>query len=119
MGYPRQSIPQSKSGWTPGDQPVIRPPQSLKYLFDTRGWLVIPGVITEDEIVEMRSRNGMDILLRSDLTSAVDQWSHCFRRLTVPCGSMAKTRQRQGQDRNGRGLGNECAEPRIAYRLPQ
>ena len=56
MGYPRQSIPQSKSGWTPGDQPVIRPPQSLKYLFDTRGWLVIPGVMTEDEIVELKKR---------------------------------------------------------------
>ena len=37
------------------DLPVIRPTQQQKYLFDTRGWLVIPGVLTEDEIVEMRS----------------------------------------------------------------
>ncbi|MCZ6676457.1 MAG: phytanoyl-CoA dioxygenase family protein [Candidatus Poribacteria bacterium] len=35
-------------------KPVIELTQEQKYLFDTRGWLVIPGVLTDDETEEMR-----------------------------------------------------------------
>jgi hypothetical protein len=35
-------------------KPVIELTQEQKYIFDTRGWLVIPGVLTGDEIEEMR-----------------------------------------------------------------
>jgi len=35
-------------------QPVIALTQEQKYLFDTRGWLLIPGVLAEDEVAEMR-----------------------------------------------------------------
>ena len=34
---------------------VIDPTAEQKYLFDTRGWLVIPAVLTADEIEEMRA----------------------------------------------------------------
>lgn len=33
---------------------VLRPTQEQKYLLDSRGWLLIPGVLTEDELAEMR-----------------------------------------------------------------
>lgn len=35
-------------------KPVIDLTQEQKYLFDARGWLVIPGVLTDDEIQDMR-----------------------------------------------------------------
>ena len=35
-------------------KPVIEPTHEQKYVFDTDGWLVIPGVLTDDEIEEMR-----------------------------------------------------------------
>ena len=34
--------------------PVVNLTQEQKYLFDTRGWLLIPGVLTKDETEEMR-----------------------------------------------------------------
>lgn len=36
-------------------QPVVALTQEQKYLFDTRGWLLIPGVLEENEIEEMRT----------------------------------------------------------------
>ena len=34
--------------------PVVNLTQEQKYLFDTRGWLLIPGLLTEEETEEMR-----------------------------------------------------------------
>ncbi len=35
-------------------EPVVEPTQEQKYVFDLRGWLLIPGVLNEDEVAEMR-----------------------------------------------------------------
>ena len=35
-------------------EPVIELTQEQKYLFDLRGWLLIPGVLNADEVAEMR-----------------------------------------------------------------
>nr|HMN31148.1 phytanoyl-CoA dioxygenase family protein [Caldilineaceae bacterium] len=35
-------------------KPVVELTQEQKYLFDTRGWLLIPGVLSSDEVKEMR-----------------------------------------------------------------
>ena len=35
-------------------EPVVEPTQEQKYIFDTRGWLLLPGVLGEDEVEEMR-----------------------------------------------------------------
>lgn len=35
-------------------RPVVELTQAQKYLFDTRGWLLIPGVLSEAEVTEMR-----------------------------------------------------------------
>lgn len=35
-------------------KPVIEPTQEQKYTFDARGWLLIPGVLTDDDLQEMR-----------------------------------------------------------------
>ncbi len=35
-------------------EPVIALTQEQKYLFDTRGWLLVPGVLADDEIEAMR-----------------------------------------------------------------
>ena len=34
--------------------PVVPPTQEQKYLFDMRGWLLIPGVLSGDELAEMQ-----------------------------------------------------------------
>ncbi|MBV7335462.1 hypothetical protein KFU94_45915 [Chloroflexi bacterium TSY] len=34
--------------------PVVELTQEQKYLFDMRGWLLIPGVLNDDEVKEMR-----------------------------------------------------------------
>ncbi len=34
---------------------VVPPTQEQKYLFDMRGWLLVPGVLSEDELVEMQA----------------------------------------------------------------
>src|SRR5690349_21009495 len=40
---------------TNGDgKPVIELTQEHKYIFDLRGWLLIPGVLSKDEVAEMR-----------------------------------------------------------------
>ena len=36
-------------------KPVIDPTPEQRYLFDTQGWLLIPGLLSEDEIEEMRA----------------------------------------------------------------
>ena len=33
---------------------VIEPTDEQKYLFDTHGWMLIPSLLTQDEIEEMR-----------------------------------------------------------------
>ena len=35
-------------------EPVIAPTQEEKYLFDARGWLLFPGVLSDDDIRDMR-----------------------------------------------------------------
>ena len=35
-------------------KPAIEFTEEQKYIFDTRGWIAIPDVLTHDEIVEMR-----------------------------------------------------------------
>ena len=35
-------------------KPVIDPTPEQRYLFDTQGWLLIPGLLSEDEVEEMR-----------------------------------------------------------------
>ena len=35
-------------------KPVVEPTEEQKYIFDTQGWLLIPGVLIDDEIEEMR-----------------------------------------------------------------
>ena len=35
-------------------QPVVDLTAEQKYLFDLRGWLLIPGVLSADEVAEMR-----------------------------------------------------------------
>ena len=34
--------------------PVVTPTQEQKYLFDMRGWLLVPGVLSGDELAEMQ-----------------------------------------------------------------
>ena len=34
--------------------PVVEPTQEQKYLFDMRGWLLVPGVLSGDELAEMQ-----------------------------------------------------------------
>ena len=34
--------------------PVVAPTQEQKYLFDMRGWLLVPGVLSGDELAEMQ-----------------------------------------------------------------
>ena len=34
--------------------PAVPFTEDQRYLFDTRGWLAVPGVLSEDDIVEMR-----------------------------------------------------------------
>jgi len=34
--------------------PVVDPTPEQKYLFDTQGWLLVPGLLNEDEVAEMR-----------------------------------------------------------------
>jgi hypothetical protein len=36
-------------------QPVIDPTDEQKYVFDMRGWVLFPGVLSEDEIAEIRA----------------------------------------------------------------
>ena len=36
-------------------QAVVPLTEEQKYLFDARGWLLIPGVLSEDEVEEMRA----------------------------------------------------------------
>ncbi|MEE3259816.1 MAG: phytanoyl-CoA dioxygenase family protein [Candidatus Latescibacterota bacterium] len=36
-------------------EPVVELTQEQKYLFDTRGWLLVPGVLAEDEVEAMRA----------------------------------------------------------------
>ena len=36
-------------------KPVIDPTPEQRYLFDTQGWLLIPGLLSEDEVEEMRA----------------------------------------------------------------
>jgi hypothetical protein len=35
-------------------EPVIDPTPAQKYLFDTQGWLLVPGLLSEDQCAEMR-----------------------------------------------------------------
>ena len=35
-------------------EPVVELTQEQKYLFDTRGWLLVPGLLADDEVVQMR-----------------------------------------------------------------
>ena len=35
-------------------KPAIEFTEEQKYIFDTRGWIAVPGVLSDDEIVEMR-----------------------------------------------------------------
>ena len=41
-------------GFNADGLPVVNLTQEQKYLFDMRGWLLIPGVLSEDETAEMR-----------------------------------------------------------------
>lgn len=44
------ALPQTTSDGTP----VVPPTQEQKYLFDMRGWLLVPGVLSGDELEEMQ-----------------------------------------------------------------
>lgn len=44
------TLPQTTSDGTP----VVPPTQEQKYLFDMRGWLLVPGVLTGDELEEIQ-----------------------------------------------------------------
>ena len=35
-------------------EPVVELTDEQKYLFDVRGWLLVPGVLSDDEIEAMR-----------------------------------------------------------------
>jgi len=35
-------------------EPVVDPTPEQKYLFDTQGWLLVPGLLSSDEVTEMR-----------------------------------------------------------------
>ena len=35
-------------------EPVVELTQEQKYLFDARGWLLVPGILEHDQIEEMR-----------------------------------------------------------------
>lgn len=37
------------------DEPVVEPTPEQRYLFDTQGWILIPGVLPADEVEEMRA----------------------------------------------------------------
>ena len=39
---------------TSDSTPVVPPTQEQKYLFDMRGWLLVPGVLSGDELAEMQ-----------------------------------------------------------------
>lgn len=45
--------------------PVISPTEKQKYDFDRNGWLLIPGVLTEDEVAETRAYCGLSVAHRS------------------------------------------------------
>jgi len=44
------ALPQTTSDGTP----VVPPTQEQKYLFDMRGWLLVPGVLADDELKEIQ-----------------------------------------------------------------
>jgi hypothetical protein len=40
---------------TNADQkPIVEFTEDQKYIFDTKGWIAIPSVLSDDEILEMR-----------------------------------------------------------------
>lgn len=54
LGKPVSAHPADLTTTNADGRPVVRPSDEQKYTFDTRGWLLIPGVLSEDEIEEMR-----------------------------------------------------------------
>ena len=54
LGKPVSAHPADLTTTNADDRPVVRPSDGQKYTFDARGWLLIPGVLSEDEIEEMR-----------------------------------------------------------------
>ena len=56
--------------------PAIAPTDEQKYLFDTRGWLLVPGVLSDAEIAEMRE--------------------HCYRLKSDPSSIPANARNSYG-----------------------
>ena len=44
------SMPSTNADGTPADEFT----EELKFIFDTRGWIALPGVLNDDEVVEMR-----------------------------------------------------------------
>lgn len=54
LGKPLSSAASDLTTTNADGKPVIPLTQEQKYLFDKNGWLLIPGVLTESEIEEMR-----------------------------------------------------------------
>ena len=55
LGHKLDLGPEDLTAITASGDPVVELTQEQKYLFDTRGWLLIPGVLFAKEAEEMRS----------------------------------------------------------------
>lgn len=54
-------------------EPVVEPTPEQRYLFDTQGWILIPGVLPADEVEEMRAF--CERLHRNPESLPEDEWS--------------------------------------------
>ena len=61
-------LPRTNAG-----EPVVEPTPEQRYLFDTQGWILIPGVLPADEVEEMRAF--CERLHRNPESLPEDEWS--------------------------------------------
>ena len=54
LGSPLATTPDDLTQTNANGEPVVPLTQEQKYLFDKNGWLLVPGVLTESEVEEMR-----------------------------------------------------------------
>ncbi len=54
-------------------EPVVEPTPEQRYLFDTQGWILIPGVLPADKVEEMRAF--CERLHRNPESLPEDEWS--------------------------------------------
>ncbi len=54
MGSPERLTPDDFTSRNADGLPVVRPTEKQKHDFDRTGWLLIPGVLEQNELEEMR-----------------------------------------------------------------